>query len=315
MRIIVLLLLIPVAGCLEIPGGEGAPCNQHGLCGPNLVCNQDNRCVKPGSNDCNEVEEGLCYNAEHDPIEYDCGWFIKPQETDHLSGMCKVPAGDYPIGEAGTETSTGAFYLDRFEVTNRRYLNFLNNKAGGTAGFVPTCDPDPVGKSWTEDPLGYKPGEDDHPVVCVTFEQARAFCQWAGKRLPDADEWEAGARGMGAGPYPWAGNSFLNLANCFDEVCHDTYPAGTCQSSSTVCADTAPEDTLPDGSGPFGHRHMAGNVSEWTADPDGFIRGGSWDDGDTSVDPHTCEELKVWWSRDPAYSSAATVGFRCALSH
>jgi formylglycine-generating enzyme required for sulfatase activity len=124
--------------------------------------------------------------------------------------------------------------------------------------------------------------EDDHPIVSVSWDDAKAYCDWADVSLPTEAQWEKAARGTDGRVYPW-GNEF-DPANCIceaDGVRHSTAPAGSC----------------PSGASSYGCLDMAGNVWEWCADwyradyyktasarnPDGptsgsrrVMRGGAW---------------------------------------
>jgi iron(II)-dependent oxidoreductase len=139
------------------------------------------------------------------------------------------------------------FWIDRTEVANRQYRLCLES---GICQDTP-CLTEPTSNA------------PDQPAGCVTWEEANAYCQWAGVRLPTEAEWEYAARGPEARVFPW-GNTFdprrLNYCdiNCYspwrDTGHDDGYNLG------------APVATFASGTSWCGARHMAGNVLEWVAD-------------------------------------------------
>ncbi len=307
---------------MDLPGDEGEACNVYGLCAVGLKCGWSDTCERAPTT-CAHGAEGLCHDTS-----FDCGWFMGPDDATAASEMCEVPAGAYPLGsrtELETVVFSEEFYVDRFEVTNARYQAYLNTAPSTeVAADLPACDPgDPI---WASEPPYFDRALTDHPVVCVSRNQAAAFCTWAGKRLPTATEWEAAARGIDGRTYPWAGDETpVGLANCqnkagFSNYCNDTYPPDTCTGgdSPTLCANTAPifdaDDivTLEGGASPSKHLHLAGNVAEWVADEsgtNGIVRNGSWAD--------FFAELEVWYQREAPVDThrKTTVGFRCAYSY
>ena len=130
------------------------------------------------------------------------------------------------------------FYLDRFEVTNRRFKTFVE----GVGYFKPA--------TWPEN--GYPPEEADFPVTGVNWFDAANFCDWVGKRLPTEKEWERAARGVEGFEYPW-GNRFVpDAANLADQAGAKTR--------------LRPVGSFPKGVSPEGVHDLIGNVWEWTAD-------------------------------------------------
>jgi len=103
-------------------------------------------------------------------------------------------------------------------------------------------------------------GKGNHPVNCVDWYQAEAYCKWVGKRLPTEQEWEYGARGGSRQlEYPW-GSEAPGRRACWSGEGNDLgkgNPHGTC-----------PVGSHPSGDSPFGLHDMAGNVGEWVQDCD-----------------------------------------------
>jgi formylglycine-generating enzyme required for sulfatase activity len=221
-------------------------------------------------------------------------------EPEIPDGMVLIPAGSFTMG---TDTPTpsqianpphtvevDAFLLDKYEVTNGQYAEFV----AATGYHAPS--------SW---PNGKMPPEDtSRPVVNVSWDDAKAYAAWAGKRLPTEKEWEYAARGQDSYQYPW-GNEWSPRA------------------VSSGRSKPAPVGTYADGNSPFGISDMASNVSEWvedTLDPypgSAFkenkeyrvFRGGNF--------TTASEEAQLTWMRfaDGPEKSFKYVGFRCAKNY
>jgi formylglycine-generating enzyme required for sulfatase activity/tRNA A-37 threonylcarbamoyl transferase component Bud32 len=187
-------------------------------------------------------------------------WTIVPvAASGPPPGMVMVPAGVYEIGYDPPPTghltfarprrtvAVPAYYIDVNEVTNAEYRRFLD-----ATGHPRT--------PWHGD--RYPEDEAHHPVTGVRWSEARAFAEWAGKRLPTETEWEVAGRGQDARRYPW-GDEF-ELAAPRAHVGPARLPGGR---AAEVAGRTVPVD-LPTGDvSPFGVRHLVGNVQEWVADP------------------------------------------------
>ena len=167
-----------------------------------------------------------------------------------------------------------AFYLDRYEVTNRRYQVFLK----ATNHRVPEHCCDPSYNLWKGAEIAAKLL--DHPVVNVDWHDAVAYCTWAGKRLPTEAEWEKAARGIEGREYPWGNQHDRMRANGVSYWSGTDFGSadetkswwgsdngtGVIATKGTQGTLTIPVTELEKGATPTGLMHMAGNVWEWVAD-------------------------------------------------
>ena len=151
------------------------------------------------------------------------------------------------------------FYIDKYLVTNAEYERFVEATSHVTEAEI-------EGWGWVwEESLKKVEGADwrhpngpestiedrmDHPVVMVSWNDAAAYAEWAGKRLPTEVKWEKAARGTQGWLWPWG--------NEWDEWKANTIEAGP----HTV----TPVGSYPAGASPYGCLDMAGNVWEWMAD-------------------------------------------------
>jgi formylglycine-generating enzyme required for sulfatase activity len=196
--------------------------------------------------------------------------------------MVYVPAGRFWMGDTAADDQADgdempqhkvyldAFWIDRTEVSNAQFRNCV---AAGACQAPVTC-------SWGTPT--YDDGDKaDHPVVCVDWDQAQAYCRWAGGRLPTEAEWEKAARGNKGQRFPW-GNGIPDCSKA---------QYGSCGGQ------TVPVGSKAAGASPYGALDMAGNASEWVADwyapdyyasspeqnppggasgPGRVVRGGAW---------------------------------------
>ena len=182
-------------------------------------------------------------------------------------GMAYVPGGEFIMGSAGGDdferpphrVSVGPFFIDLYEVTRADYARFVEQTGHapppGWGGALP-----PAGTALL-------------PVTNVSWDDAVAYAEWVGRRLPTEEEWEFAARGTDGRAYPWGGEWQAGMAN-----------AGGRGGPAVVGSFK--------GASPFGAYDMVGNAWEWTTSPPSaypggrapasrpgdfrVIRGGSW---------------------------------------
>jgi formylglycine-generating enzyme required for sulfatase activity len=220
--------------------------------------------------------------------------------------MTVIPAGPFTMGydqglddeKPPHEVDLPEYQIDLFETTNAQFAAFVD-----ATGYQTEAEQAGSARVWRDE---WTDGEDNHPVVRVSWQDAMAYCEWAGKRLPTEAEWEKAARGTEALSYPW-GNE---------------YEAGKANDRNSGIRGTVAVGSYGEGASPYGVFDMAGNVREWTADagyfpypgnniPSGYygdtlrvLRGGGW--FDNPPDLRTTR-------RNPTAPSAANwdIGFRC----
>jgi serine/threonine-protein kinase len=181
-----------------------------------------------------------------------------------------IPAGEFTMGADDEDAKTtieggvaypenpvhtvylDSYWIDKYEVTNRQYALCVD------AGV---CVPPFVPYSQIHPWYYGNPEFDDYPVVWVNWDGARAYCEWAGRRLLTEAEWEKAARGTDARKYPW-GNEPVSgeLVNFCDANCPREHAN---HSVDDGYPETAPVGSFPAGASPYGVMDMAGNVWEW----------------------------------------------------
>jgi len=168
----------------------------------------------------------------------------QPAVTNWVPGHYTIQESHPPNTKGGpmVYVSDFNFYIDKFEVTNQDYQECV------TAGACQKTEQ----KSDFDAPK--------QPVVYVDQNDARTYCQWAGKRLPKEQEWQEAARGTDGRIYTWGNDSpNCNLANY-----------GDCKIGQTIAVGSKPA-----GASPYGAMDMAGNVWEYVEEK-GVLRGGGW---------------------------------------
>ena len=174
-----------------------------------------------------------------------------------ISEMVTIPAGEFQMGSTDTEADDDeqpvriiyldAFYIDRYEVTNAQYKQFVDANPLWQKDRIPSeyHDGDYL-KHWEGN--NYPESKENHPVVYISWYAAMAYAEWAGKRLPTEAEWEKAARGgLVDQAYPWGNAIDPSKANYSAEI-EDTTAVGNYPANA------------------YGLYDMAGNAWEWCLD-------------------------------------------------
>jgi len=206
------------------------------------------------------------------------------------AGMRYVPGGTFVMGatddEAGLDdfpshqVTLSGFWMDTTEVTNQSFAAFVK-----ATGYLTTAERRPananeqpgamvfqpdIGWQWTNGASWQHPsgpgsdlsGKDFHPVVHISWEDANAYCTWAGKRLPTEAEWEYAARGgIRDAVYPWGSRS-PDTGPAKANIWEGDFPSRNTKADGYVF--TAPVAQYPPNG--YGLYDMAGNVWEWCSD-------------------------------------------------
>ena len=162
-----------------------------------------------------------------------------------------IPGGEYPMGsdfrpprmqdspqwyEPSHTVSVDPFYIDVYEVT---YFQFLHFDVSEDREYKIKGD-------WRS---YYQTGYEYYPVPNVAYDDAVAYCEWVGKRLPTEVEWEIAARGPESFRFPWGQEWQLGMSN----------------TNEIGIANTQDVGMFPQDKSPFGVYDMLGNVQEWTS--------------------------------------------------
>ncbi len=215
--------------------------------------------------------------------------------------MLLIPEGQFVMGDDAIPDAAPAhkvflpaYYIDRVEVSNLAYRKFC----------LKTGRPLPANPAWDPEYLR----KDEYPVINVTWEDAKAFCESYRERLPSEAEWEKAARGTESFIH-WANWSLPGLANIQGVAGHHPAPLGS----------------FPADVSPYGVLDLAGNVQEWVNDSfrpygkasdvapaieDGrkLVRGGSYAMNPDGLSPAS----RGWVAEGSAPAQSSSVGFRCA---
>ena len=295
-------------------------------------------------------------------ITYDPPYEAKVRKRASTDGMVYIPGGEFLMGTDSREgypsdgegpvrnVGVSSFYMDTYAVTNKQFEQFINEtgyvtdaeKYGWSFVFNQFVSKETFKKvsqkvlqtpwwlvvngAYWKQPEGLDStvqGREDHPVVHISWNDAAAYANWAGKRLPTEAEWEFAARGnLEQQIYPW-GNELNPNGEHRCNIWQGTFP--THNAAEDGFMGTAPAKYYPPNG--FGLYQAAGNVWEWcsdwftsnpsipnTADPSGpeagtsrVMRGGSY-----LCHESYCNRYRVAarTSNTPD-SSTGNLGFRC----
>ncbi|MCC5878120.1 MAG: SUMF1/EgtB/PvdO family nonheme iron enzyme, partial [Candidatus Sumerlaeia bacterium] len=162
------------------------------------------------------------------------------------SKMVLIPHGTFTMGLSQTRGGSGAeeperevylpsFYIDKYEVSNRKYSRYVEKASAQR--------PRPTGNPTLTHP--------DHPVCGVTWDSALSYARWTGRELPTEAMWEKAARGPN--------NNLFTTGNSAPSMERVVYGRGS-------FGETVPVDKPTSDVSGYGVYHMGGNVSEWVSD-------------------------------------------------
>ncbi|RMD96907.1 MAG: TIR domain-containing protein [Bacteroidetes bacterium] len=261
--------------------------------------------------------------------------------------MVYVPGGTFMMGSDDSdedadsdekpqhEVTLDSFWIDQTEVTNAQFADFVAATSYQTtaeeegSGYIYTGSDWKLieGADWQhpQGPGSDLSGLDEHPVVLVSWDDAEAYCAWAGAQLPTEAQWEYAARGDDGRIYPWGNKFDGSRVNYCDTNCtYDWRDANQNDGYATI----APVGSFsPAGDSWVDAADMAGNVWEWTADwygdyPDSpqtnptgpatgtfrVLRGGSW------FNFRRYLRAASRYVVNPVVRIYSVVGFRCVLA-
>jgi formylglycine-generating enzyme required for sulfatase activity len=222
-------------------------------------------------------------------------------------GMVLIPAGEFWMGaEDGLQDARpfhrvylSSYWFDQYEVTNAQYRQCM--EGGGCTS--------PKDRQTFEDHQ-----RAEHPVTNITWNQARSYCQWQGKRLPTEAEWEKAARGTDGRRYPWGNDGEAVKHHMRNRELPASASGGDLAGRQAATAS------------PYGVFGLIGSVSEWVKDwyaedfyqtspardPQGpsrgsfrVLRGGEWNE----KSPNFQASYRGW---DEVTYWGPTLGLRCA---
>lgn len=227
--------------------------------------------ISAGSHTVKLSKDGFEDHSESAPISPRKAYAVTVEKLEKRMApkdMVSVPAGDFMMGcNSSVDTECQAdekpyhkvyldgYYIDKYEVTNDQYQTCVQAGRCTAAHFDDGSCYVYDGKSWKQGTLPQSFRGGNQPVVCIDWSEAKAFCEYAGKRLPTEAEWEKAARGTDGRKFPWGNQP----ASCSYAVMNEG--GNGCGRNSTW-----PVGSKPSGASPYGAMDMAGNVWEWVSD-------------------------------------------------
>jgi len=175
-------------------------------------------------------------------------------EYSKKDAVANCQSGNFGDESPAHPVTLSGFWVDQTEVTNGQYQQCVHAGA---------CTPPNDTSSHDRSAYYGNPAYAAYPVIFVTREQASAYCQWTGGRLPTEAEWEYAARGPESLTFPW-GNDFDGTRLNYCDVNCSAGPNDP--NIDDGYAETAPVGSFPSGASWVGALDMAGNVREWVAD-------------------------------------------------
>jgi formylglycine-generating enzyme required for sulfatase activity len=253
-----------------------------------------------------------------------------PAASSTPKGMVKIPAGkftfhatngdeaiSYPKEDTGETFNMSAYYMDIFPVTNAQFKEFLQAtkyRPTDTANFL---------KHWVKG--NYKKEEANYPVVYVSYEDAKAFAKWAGKRLPTEIEWQYAAQTPELNEWPWKQETPVKRKIQYVNETLSTSALEGIDSSLVNLGDGKmhPVGSYPKGANPYGLQDLVGSVWQLTNDlyESGsyryiMMKGGSYYKPSSSwwyvqSGPRELHYRQYLLRVSQGFERNSTVGFRC----
>lgn len=172
---------------------------------------------------------------------------VTPEQEQALIKENGSAAGSFEFEKPSHTVNVADFWIDRDLVTNIQYKKFLD--ANPTHPIPATNIEQLMAWNWNPDTRSFPKERDTFPVVLVSWDDANAYCKWAGMRLPTEAEWEKAARGTDGRLYPWG--------NAWDD--------SKSASGRRGATGASPVGRFPSGASPYTVNDMVGNVWQWTS--------------------------------------------------